>query len=175
PFSVVTNGQGKVLISFYNNLTSAQAPLPVHLYLVISNGTANVSEYVTLGEQVSAVTANITVAPGSAVTVYLYAPVTQPELGAAVTPVSNNGLLIGEYTLTAQKGVVTTTAPSSSSTTSTTSSTTSTTSSTFTTLTVTTPSTTVTTTETSTTVIWVVVGIVIVAVIIAVLIGVSRR
>jgi hypothetical protein len=159
PFSVVTNGQGKVLISFYNNLTSAQAPLPVHLYLVISNGTANVSEYVTLGEQVSAVTANITVAPGSAVTVYLYAPVTQPELGAAVIPVSNNGLLIGEYTLTAQKGVMTTTAPPSPST-----------ASTFTT-----PSTAVTTTETSTTAIWVVVGIVIVAVIIAVLIGVSRR
>jgi len=167
PFSVVTNGQGKVLISFYNNLTSAQAPLPVHLYLVISNGTANVSEYVTLGEQVSAVTANITVAPGSAVTVYLYAPVTQPELGAAMTPVSNNGLLIGEYTLTAQKEVVTTTAPPSPST-----------ASTFTTPSTTvtvTETSTVTTSETSTTAIWVVVGIVIVAVIIAVLLGVSRR
>ena len=175
PFSVITNGQGKVLISFYNNLTSAQAPLPVHLYLVISNGTANVSEYVTLGEQVSAVTANITVAPGSAVTVYLYAPVTQPELGAAVIPVSNNGLLIGKYTLTAQKEVVTTTAPPSPSTTSTATTSTTSTATTLSTTVTTSKTSTVTTSKTSTTAIWVVVGIAIVVVIIAVVIGVSRR
>ena len=149
--------------------------ITVHVLVVLSNGTANATAEAALGPGLSTVIVRgITVRPGSTVAVYLYAPVTQAEVGAAPIPVSPYGLLVGSYTLTAASGAVTTTTPAPTATATTTVTATVTTTVTATT----TPAPTATSATTAAkavgSAVWVVVAIVIVAVVVAVLIGVTR-
>ena len=175
PTAAYTNGAGELTLTIYNNLSRFGFNVPVHVVLVVSNGTANVSEEVTLTEQVNTVeVSGLKVSPGASVTVYVYAPVTPQQLGAYLVPVSSYGMLMGSYPLTASQVTTTTTTtttlpPTSTSTTSTTPSVTTTS----------TPSPTSPTTTTATTqaspYVWAVVAVVIIAVIIAIVIGIARK
>ncbi|MGC9071713.1 MAG: glycoside hydrolase [Acidilobus sp.] len=183
PFASYVNGAGQLTVGIYNNLTTQGFHVPAYVYLVVSNGTANVSEEVELPSSVNYVTVSgLRASPGSSVTVYLYAPVTQQQLGAYLVPISSYGILIGSYPLSVQPittttTTTTTTTPTTTVTTSTTFTVTSTTTSTTTvTASSPTPSTVTTTvTRTSTPYLFAVVAVVIVAVIVAVVIGLARK
>jgi hypothetical protein len=104
PSGIVSHPGNNTAAVFINDSLGLPLRVPVHVIVVVDNGTANASAEVTLRPGVDvAVVNDIYVKPGSQVTVYLYAPLNVSQLGSYVVPVSSYGLLIGSSTFEANQ------------------------------------------------------------------------
>jgi alpha-amylase/alpha-mannosidase (GH57 family) len=104
PSGIVSHPGNNTAAVFINDSLGLPLRVPVHVIVVVDNGTANASAEVALRPGVDiAVVNDIYVKPGSQVTVYLYAPLNVSQLGSYVVPVSSYGLLIGSSTFEANQ------------------------------------------------------------------------